>query len=88
MESKGRTINEEKEKLSSENEIIVAENKRLQAQVTPISQDTFSVHVENTFHSLYNRMKVIEIDEMHTEYFNPSRNNVLIISDSHGIASL
>ena len=42
LESKCRTINEENEKHSYENEKLVNENKRLHAQVTPISQDIHS----------------------------------------------
>ena len=53
-------------KVSFENEKLVAENKKLQAHVTSISQYTYSVPVENNFHSLSNRTEVIEIDEMHT----------------------
>ena len=50
-----------KGKVSSETKTIVAENERLQAHVTSISEDTYSVSVENNFHSLSSRTEVIEI---------------------------
>ena len=85
LESKCSIINEEKENLSSENEKLVAENKRLQDPVTPKSYDSYSLSVENTFQPLSNRTEVIDVDEMATESFHPSRNiEVLIISDTNG----